>query len=70
MFDSEYLERYVYPVARALAEDKVAEVRSTATLVVSQSTVSRTHAHTHTLSPHLHSYCSSQVMLGIFAEKP
>jgi len=34
LFDTEYLERHVYPVALALAEDKVSEVRGTATIVV------------------------------------
>ena len=41
MFDCEYLEQHVYPVALTLAEDKVSEVRATATLVVSH--MIRTH---------------------------
>ena len=34
LYDSDYLHTYVYPVALSLKEDKVAEVRGTASQLV------------------------------------
>lgn len=35
LYDTDYLQAHLYPIAKTLAEDKVAEVRATATQLVS-----------------------------------